>query len=78
MYHPVMPWGAQVRRAPGASNTRTCVPEGARGVQLKPKAPFSWASADRRGLMQDCRSRFNVSVDCGMSLSQRCNGKDGL
>ena len=46
-------------------------------MRLKPKAPLSCASADRRGLMQDCPSRFNVSIACGMSLSQRCNGKEG-
>ena len=28
--------------------------------------------------MQDGRSRFNVIVACEMSLSQRCNGKEGL
>ena len=27
--------------------------------------------------MRDYRSRFNVSVACGMSLSQRCNRKEG-
>ena len=50
---------------------------GARGVRLKSKASLSWASVDRQVLMQDCWSRFNVRVACGMSLSQRCNGKEG-
>ena len=27
--------------------------------------------------MRDCRRGFNVSVACVMSLSQRCNGKEG-
>ena len=77
MYRPVTTWGAQVRRTPGASNKRNFVPGGARGVQLKTKAPLSWASANRQGLMKNCQRRFNVSVACGMSLSQRCNGKEG-
>ena len=78
MYHLVTPWSDQVRLTPGASKTRTLVPGGAWGVRLKSKAPLIWASADRRGLMRDGWSRFNVSVACGMSLSQRCNVKEGL
>ena len=49
----------------------------ARGVRLKSKAPLNWASVDRRGLMRDCWSRFNVSVACRMSLSQRFSRKEG-
>ena len=56
---------------------RTLVPGGARGVQLKYKALLKWDSADRRGFMWDNWSRFNVSVAFKMSLSQRCNRKEG-
>ena len=77
MYQPVTPWGDQVRRTPGASNTRTLMPGGARGVRLKSKAPLRWALADRWGLIRYGRSIFKVSIACRMSLSQRCNGKEG-
>ena len=43
----------------------TLVPEGASGVLLKSKAPLSWYSAERQGLMQEGCSRFSVSVACG-------------
>ena len=45
---------------------RNLVPGGARGVALKLKGPFIWASADKRGLMHEGRRRFRVNVAWGM------------
>ena len=41
---------------------RNLVPGGARGVALKSKGPFNWASADKRGLM---REGIEVGFDNG-------------
>ena len=56
---------------------RTLVPGGASSVQLKSKAPLSWASADSRGFNHDGRRRFRVVVACGIRQHQRCIGNDG-
>ena len=46
----------------GVLYTRTFVPGGARGVRLKPKAPFSWASTESHGFNCDVRRRLSVRV----------------
>ena len=63
---------ANPTRGPGLEIGRglkkmTLVPGGARGVRLKSKIPLSWASADKRGLMRDGRSKLRVSVAWGRS-----------
>ena len=66
MYQPSIPRNAQVPRSDGFSWMRTAVPGGARGVELKSKAPCSWACAERLGFMRDGRRRFRVRTACGM------------
>ena len=56
----------------------TLVPGGERGVALKLKGLFNWASADKRGLIREGWRRLRVNVAWEMLRSQRCIEKLGL
>ena len=59
-----------MKQVSDGSKIITLMPLGGSGVLLKLKAPLSWDSVERRGLMQEGQSRFNVSVACGNRRSQ--------
>ena len=52
-------------------------PGGTRGVQLKSKAPLSFAFAESRGLILDGQKRFRVRVAWERRRSQGAGGKTG-
>ena len=69
MYQPSTPCGAKEARCSVVSWTRTQVPGGARGVQLKLKLPKVAAYDERLGLRQEERRIFKVMSHCGNHLS---------
>jgi len=54
---------------------RGCQVVAARGVRLKSKSPWTWDQANKRGLMRDVRSRFNVMSAGGRSWFHSVVGK---
>ena len=63
-YHPSTACGAHVFRFSGFSWTSTFIPGGAIGVRLKSNCPWTWAHAERFGLIRDPRIRLSVRTAC--------------
>ena len=77
MYHPSMPWGSQESLSAGLTWATTCWPGGASGVRLKSNVPYSWAHAERFGLMRLPLSKLSVISAWGMRRSHRSRGNWG-
>ena len=76
-YHAWAPCGAQLSRLPGVLWAMIIVPSGPIGVQLKSKAPWIFAWAERHRLMREAQSKLSVTCNFSIMQSQSCIRNSG-
>ncbi len=70
MYHPLVVCSAHVPCLSLLSNICTAHPNGASGILLYSKFPWTYWYAEMVGASLDCQGKFKVSIDYGSSLAQ--------